>query len=497
MFNHRQQAELATLKEIVKPLFLWNGSIADFISAPTPLTNSLILCAFNNSNTLLRVTSTLGLASHPSKRNYFVTVLHKPYLDLVAENTIFFGDCAVNVHETDLYTKPVSKPRLSLTNVLPLLANTVTHVAWTTQIISSQRAHEIAEMIQDNVNSVIYRVTKRDSFPTDEEMSELLANVIAIGMLDSTLHDYITSTLAKKYNETWTAIEAYFIDEYKDQDAYFQSIQQLEHVASKKITMDVYLGVFGQRAFDDFELSSPRFHEMPEKVASIVQSMMEKEDTVAKPEPPDLHPQESKLLHMAYQIRSMRGSIRLESLRVIDHIRKIVLRMAREHKIPDDLVFYMTKFELLQNPNHSIERARERKQEFIEDSSVTLPPLLSLESLHTLHQKKTSKSYRVFTPVSRGVAKGKIKRVSSEFETLDSGTGRYILVLPDSSPKYSHLYPYGAGIIFCSGGVMSHGAIVAREYKKPAITLGGKRLEIPDGQVVELDATKGRIHLQK
>jgi pyruvate,water dikinase len=90
-----------------------------------------------------------------------------------------------------------------------------------------------------------------------------------------------------------------------------------------------------------------------------------------------------------------------------------------------------------------------------------------------------------------------LKNIITEFEKLDSSTAKYILVLPDSSPKYSHLYPYGAGIIFYSGGVMSHGAIVAREYKKPAITLGGKRLEIPDGEVVELDATRGRIHLQK
>jgi phosphohistidine swiveling domain-containing protein len=497
MFNTRQQAELEMLKETVKPLFLWNGSITDFITSPTPLTNSLILCAFNNANTLLRVTSTLGLASYSSQRNYFVTVLHKPYLDLVAENTIFFGDCAVNIHESDSYTKPVSKPKISPTNILPLLSNTVEHVAWTTKIIASHKGLEIAEMIQNNVRSVVNRTTKRDSFLTDEEMSELLANIIAIGMLDSTLHEYIASTLAKKYRRNWATIEEYFIDEYKDQDAYFQSIQQLEHVASGKISMDAYIQMFGHRAFNDFELSSPRFHETPEKVSSIVQSIPNKESVDDKIEQPTLNMQEAKLLHMAYQIRSMRGSIRLESLRVIDHTRRIILQKSLEHQIPDDLVFYMTKFELLQNPNHSIGRAQERKQEFIEDSNVFLPPLLSLESLHSLHQKKISKSYKVFTPVSRGVVKGKIKRVNSEFEKLDSGTAKYILVLPDSSPKYSHLYPYGAGIIFCSGGVMSHGAIVAREYKKPAITLGGKRLEIPDGEVVELDATRGRIHLQK
>jgi phosphoenolpyruvate synthase/pyruvate phosphate dikinase len=58
------------------------------------------------------------------------------------------------------------------------------------------------------------------------------------------------------------------------------------------------------------------------------------------------------------------------------------------------------------------------------------------------------------------------------------------------------LFLNAAGIVLEVGGMLQHGALVAREYGKPCVSsLQSAAKVLRDGQVVELDGTDGIVRL--
>ena len=96
---------------------------------------------------------------------------------------------------------------------------------------------------------------------------------------------------------------------------------------------------------------------------------------------------------------------------------------------------------------------------------------------------------------SPGLARGRVRVVRSlaEGESLEAGE---ILVAPTTAPPWTPLFARAAGIVTDAGGILSHCAVVAREYSIPAV-VGAKRATtvLRDGQLVEVDGTNGRIHI--
>jgi rifampicin phosphotransferase len=96
---------------------------------------------------------------------------------------------------------------------------------------------------------------------------------------------------------------------------------------------------------------------------------------------------------------------------------------------------------------------------------------------------------------SPGVVTGRVRIVRSlaEGEALEQGE---ILVAPTTAPPWTPLFARAAGIVTDAGGILSHCAVVAREYSIPAV-VGAKRatVSLRDGQLVEVDGTSGRIRI--
>lgn len=93
--------------------------------------------------------------------------------------------------------------------------------------------------------------------------------------------------------------------------------------------------------------------------------------------------------------------------------------------------------------------------------------------------------------------KGKVQ-VISDLKKLNKFIGGYILVAPTTLPKYTQLLKKAKGLITDEGGLLSHAAVVSREFKIPCIVgtkIATKKLKT--GQFVELDAVKGVIKIIK
>ena len=73
-----------------------------------------------------------------------------------------------------------------------------------------------------------------------------------------------------------------------------------------------------------------------------------------------------------------------------------------------------------------------------------------------------------------------------------------ILVAGSTAPSLAPLFAIAGGIVTESGGLLSHCAIVAREYRIPAVVgVKNARTLISEGQLIEIDGTEGTVRLVK
>ena len=98
-------------------------------------------------------------------------------------------------------------------------------------------------------------------------------------------------------------------------------------------------------------------------------------------------------------------------------------------------------------------------------------------------------------PGSPGVARGRVRIIRSlaDGDSLQHGE---VLVAETTAPPWTPLFARAAAIVTDAGGILSHCAVVAREYSIPAVVGTIRATSIlRDGQVVEVDGTNGSIRL--
>ena len=70
----------------------------------------------------------------------------------------------------------------------------------------------------------------------------------------------------------------------------------------------------------------------------------------------------------------------------------------------------------------------------------------------------------------------------------------YILVCPSTDPAWVPLFAHARGLVMETGGVLSHGAIVAREFGLPAVAgLPDVQRRLRTGQRLRVDGAKGIV----
>jgi pyruvate,water dikinase len=94
---------------------------------------------------------------------------------------------------------------------------------------------------------------------------------------------------------------------------------------------------------------------------------------------------------------------------------------------------------------------------------------------------------------SGGVYEGPARRVSgpTEFDRIVQGD---VLVTESTTEAFNILLPLLGAIVTDSGGLLSHSAIVAREYGIPGVVGTREATDrIPDGATVRVDGDSGEV----
>ena len=98
-------------------------------------------------------------------------------------------------------------------------------------------------------------------------------------------------------------------------------------------------------------------------------------------------------------------------------------------------------------------------------------------------------------PGSSGKVRGRARVILSlaDAHRLQKGD---ILVTTTTAPPWTPLFLTAGGLVSDAGGLLSHGAVVSREYRIPAVVGTSLATQvIEDGQWIEVDGTNGIVHL--
>ncbi|MGA7272743.1 MAG: PEP-utilizing enzyme, partial [Acidimicrobiia bacterium] len=132
-----------------------------------------------------------------------------------------------------------------------------------------------------------------------------------------------------------------------------------------------------------------------------------------------------------------------------------------------------------------------------EDTRLPMESMIwSLESMMAIAASKTAQADgRMIegTAASAGVYSGPVRVVmdESQFPKLRAGD---VLVCPVTSPVWSVLFATIGALVTDTGGILSHPAIIAREYRVPAVVATGNATSLlEDGELVEVDGSSGTV----
>ncbi len=205
--------------------------------------------------------------------------------------------------------------------------------------------------------------------------------------------------------------------------------------------------------------------------------------------------------------------------RLFFHVRRIILEFGQRLAQAGLLaavndVFYLTPDELQNGRNIPMTRVvSERQAEMEHFSHVTPPPMLGTapafemtdggSAIRAMFKGEMSPANTSNSeagkvkglPGSAGVVRGTARVIRSLTEASKLRPGD-VLVAIATEPPWTPLFATAAAVVTDAGGVLSHSAVVAREYRIPAVVgTGAATTTFTDGQLLEVDGNAGTVRV--
>jgi len=298
-------------------------------------------------------------------------------------------------------------------------------------------------------------------------------------------------------------------------------------VAQGRISLEYFLNEYGHRAVGEFELAQPRWREDASFVQKMIEIFKDSEETapverlkVQKAErqrteqeldnlsagrfAEAMRQQIARELEFTQRYMPFRETAKFYIMLGYELIRKSLLELDRRFKLNGD-IFYLTLEELPlltegQSWNDIISQRKHRREQLLE---IDLPEVIFSDALEEIGNPKSyswdrdetlqgSQTLQGFS-VSAGVAEGIASVVIDPADALTSRTN-YVLVCPSTDPAWTPLFLNACALIMERGGMLSHGAVVAREYGIPAVVnISNATKLIKDGQRIQVDGNRGIV----
>ncbi|OAR25729.1 phosphoenolpyruvate synthase [Streptomyces sp. ERV7] len=315
-----------------------------------------------------------------------------------------------------------------------------------------------------------------------------------------------------------------------EDEGFLDELAKLAGGTEARDAIQAYLDRYGMRCVGEIDITRPRWRERPTTLVPVILDNVRNFEPGAAERRFEEGRQKArkKEQDVLTRLRALPDGDRkaAEAKRMIDRVRTFIgyreypkygiisryfvykqallaeaERLVRAHVLAErEDVFYLTFQEF-----HDVARShqvdgrliQQRKDAFRSYRALTPPRVLTSdgEALTGAYRRDdVPVGALVGLPVSTGTIEGRARVILDMAEAdLEAGD---ILVTPFTDPSWSPLFVGIAGLVTEVGGLMTHGAVIAREYGLPAVVgvEGATRL-IRDGQRIRVHGSEGYVEI--
>lgn len=521
-------------------------NLAEVLPAPTPLTWSIIKRMVAANGGMGEMYRELGFDPDPAlnESGAFDLIGGRPYVNLNREGKMYFRDfpyghdfAALKANPAlAIYPTPTVVPTLATWRTwlrLPLIAwkmaispgkllarrkSAADHLQQEVFPQARKRAEEDAaadlkslgneellQRLQDRIEEILVRLASQTLQPAmfaATAMAELEAGLSALNTDVNVVKGWVRSLLLGAHPSAGDDLP-----------------HTVEALAAGKMSRDVFLRQFGHRGSKEMELAEPRWKESPQSLPVFNENLggdglrelggltptARRSDADAAGELEQListH-KSSVSTAMAAILADARRYLALreagKNIFILRYasLRQILLAIGERTRLGSDL-FYLTLEELPQTLAGADLRSviAERKTRRQLELSLSLPSVLFSDDLEAIGRAAEIPSGAlVGTPLSLGEFTGPALVLEEPISADDLQPG-YVLVCPTTDPAWVPLFLKAGALVMETGGVLSHGAIVAREFGLPAVAgLADIQRQLKTGQTVRVDGNSGIVEI--
>ena len=393
---------------------------------------------------------------------------------------------------------------------------------------------ELRQMQHEPRNMQVIMAGMEATWWLNDRMLEWLGEKNAADSLTQSVPHNITSEMGLALLDVADAIRPYpavveFLREVRDDD-FLAELPALAGGREARDAIKAYLDEYGMRCVGEIDITQPRWSERPTALVPMIlgnvrnfepgahkrlfeqgrQQAREKEQQLLgrlRAEP-DGEQKAAETKRMIDRVRTFSGYREYPKYHMVSRyfiykqaLMEEVGRLVEAGVLADrEDIFYLTFAELAEA--ESAKRVddrllRERKEAFESYRALTPPRVLTSDGeviTATYRHEDLPPGALAGLPVSAGTVEGRARVVRDMAEAdLEPGD---ILVTAYTDPSWTPAFVTIAGLVTEVGGLMTHGAVIAREYGLPAV-VGVERATqlIRDGQRVRVNGTDGYVEI--
>ncbi|KAF6630910.1 phosphoenolpyruvate synthase [Paenibacillus sp. EKM208P] len=393
---------------------------------------------------------------------------------------------------------------------------------------------ELKKILFDPQSSKVFMTAMNASSWINEKMYEWLGEKNAADTLSQSVPNNITSEMGLALLDVADVIRPYtevinYLQHASD-DNFLDELVKLDGGQETQDAIYAYLNKFGMRCAGEIDISRTRWSEKPIILVPMILSNIKNFEPNAGHRKFEQGRQEAlkKEQDLLDRLKQLPGGEQKakETKRMIDLIRNFIgyreypkygmvnryfvykqalLKEAEQlvqvgviHEKED--IYYLTfeeLYEVVRTNTLDYQIISKRKEEYKLYEKLTPPRVITSDGEIIAGEYKRENlpaEAIVGLPVSTGVIEGRA-RVILNMEDADLEDGD-ILVTAFTDPSWTPLFVSIKGLVTEVGGLMTHGAVIAREYGLPAVVgVENATKLIKDGQRIRVHGTEGYIEI--
>ncbi|MFZ0041810.1 MAG: PEP-utilizing enzyme, partial [Solirubrobacteraceae bacterium] len=393
---------------------------------------------------------------------------------------------------------------------------------------------ELKRLLFDPHGHRVFMSAMEASWWLNDQLQAWLGEKNAVDTLTQSVPHNVTSEMGLALLDVADAIRPHpdvvaFLQRVED-ESFLDELPSLAGGREARDAIQTYLDTYGMRCVGEIDITKPRWSERPTTLVPMILSNVTNFEPGAAKRRFEEGRQEAweKEQELLERVRVLPDgeSRAAEVKRMIDRVRTFIgyreypkygmvsryfvykqalleeaerLVQARVLSEKED-IFYL-RFEELHNVVRTArvdeQLIRDRKHEFRSNQALTPPRVLTSDGeviTGTYRRDGVPAGAMVGLPVSAGTIEGRA-RVILDIAQADLQAGD-ILVTAYTDPSWTPLFVAIKGLVTEVGGLMTHGAVIAREYGLPAVVGVEHATQlIRDGQRIRVHGTDGYVEI--